>query len=38
MGVEVVEAEAESGEVGGELGIDAVEEYVLLEQGLHVVR
>lgn len=36
-GVEVVEADAEGGQVGGELGVGAVEEEVLLEVGAAVV-
>lgn len=38
MGVEVVEAKAENGEVGGELGVGTIEEEVLLEVGAAVVR
>lgn len=30
------EAEAEDGEVGGELGVGAIEEHVFLEQGFGV--
>lgn len=36
-GVEVVEADAEGGEVGRELGVVAIEEEVLLEVGAAVV-
>lgn len=38
MGIEVVEAEAEDGQVGGEFGIGAVEENVFLEVGFGVER
>lgn len=37
VGIEVVEAEAEYSEVGGELGVGAVEKNVFLEMGLAVV-
>lgn len=36
-GIEVVEADTEGGEVGGELGVGPVEEEILLEVGAAVV-